>query len=284
MSRSKRAVALTTELLALRRQRLLSSGLASASGNGGGKDALHGGALFCLLVRRGSFLSSKTGGEAMGENVREKWKREARGRTMKDATTARYYSTEKKTSTTDDDDKEASSQTSSSSSSTANPLAGMMFPWERAVLSSERNEGPTPWWHKLYWFVFAFCVLLIASNRIREQFEQTNETERRELELKRNRRAMARALEGRSFVGTREYDPRTDSLGPGEDEEEESDPFEGLEPHEIAALVAKEAPDGDVYAGWSPEEIQEYEEKSRREREKEKKGVFEMPPNVVSKK
>ena len=70
----------------------------------------------------------------------------------------------------------------------------------------------------------------------------------------------------------------------GEDEEEESDPVEGLEPHEIAALVAKEAPDGDVYAGWSPEEIQEYEEKSRREREKEKKGVFEMPPNVVSKK
>jgi hypothetical protein len=200
-------------------------------------------------------------------------------------TTARcYYSTEKKTTTTLEEDKKEEKE-SSQTTTTANPLAGMMFPWERAVLSSERNEGPTPWWHKLYWFVFAFCVLLIASNRIREQFEQTNETERRELELKRNRRAMARALEGRSFVGTREYDPRTDSLGPpGEDEEEESDPFEGLEPHEIAALVAKEAPDGDVYAGWSPEEIQEYEEKSRREREKEKKGVFEMPPNVVSKK
>ena len=143
-------------------------------------------------------------------------------------TTARcYYSTEKKTTTTLEEDKKEEKE-----STTANPLAGMMFPWERAVLSSERNEGPTPWWHKLYWFVFAFCVLLIASNRIREQFEQTNETERRELELKRNRRAMARALEGRSFVGTREYDPRTDSLGPpGEDEEEESDPFEGLEPH-----------------------------------------------------
>jgi hypothetical protein len=211
------------------------------------------------------------------EDLREKWKRERGGRTM-DATTARYYSTEKKTTLDDKKEEKESSQT------TANPLAGVMFPWERAVLSSERNEGPTPWWHKLYWFVFAFCVLLIASNRIREQFEQTNETERRELELKRNRRAMARALEGRSFVGTREYDPRTDSLGPGEEEEEESDPFEGLEPHEIAALVAKEAPDGDVYAGWSPEEIQEYEEKSRREREKEKKGVFEMPPNVVSKK
>jgi hypothetical protein len=56
--------------------------------------------------------------------------------------------------------------------STSNPLAGMMFPWERAVLSSPRQEGPTPWWHKLYWFVFAFCVLLIASNRVREQFER----------------------------------------------------------------------------------------------------------------
>ena len=125
--------------------------------------------------------------------------------------------------------------------STSNPLAGMMFPWERAVLSSPRQEGPTPWWHKLYWFVFAFCVLLIASNRVREQFEQKDE------------------------------------------EEEESDPFEGLEPHEIAALVAKEAPDGDVYAGWSPEEIQEYEEKSKKEREMEKKGVFVMPPTAAKK-
>ena len=170
--------------------------------------------------------------------------------------------------------------------STSNPLAGMMFPWERAVLSSPRQEGPTPWWHKLYWFVFAFCVLLIASNRVREQFEQKDETEKREMKLKRNRRAMARALEGRSFVGNREYDPRTDSLRGGsleDEEEEESDPFEGLEPHEIAALVAKEAPDGDVYAGWSPEEIQEYEEKSKKEREKEKKGVFVMPPTAAKK-
>ena len=68
-----------------------------------------------------------------------------------------------------------------------------------------------------------------------------------------------------------------------EEEEEEEDPFEGLEPREIAALVAKEAPDGDVYAGWSPEEIQEYEEKRKKEREKEKKGVFVMPPNVAAK-
>lgn len=185
-----------------------------------------------------------------------------------------------------------------------NPLAGMMFPWERAVLSSPRRYNasqPMPWWHKLYWAAFAVCVALIASNKMRERHEHANETERRERELKRNRRAMARALEGRSFVGTREYDPRTERMtttttstatgrkkeeGGGEEEEEEEeeeDPFEGLEPREIAALVAKEAPDGDVYAGWSPEEIQEYEEKRKKEREKEKKGVFVMPPNVAAK-
>ena len=184
-----------------------------------------------------------------------------------------------------------------------NPLAGMMFPWERAVLSSPRRDSsqPMPWWHKLYWAAFAVCVALIASNKMRERHEHANETERRERELKRNRRAMARALEGRSFVGTREYDPRTERMtttttstatgrkkeeGGGEEEEEEEeeeDPFEGLEPREIAALVAKEAPDGDVYAGWSPEEIQEYEEKRKKEREKEKKGVFVMPPNVAAK-
>ena len=184
----------------------------------------------------------------------------------------------------------------------------MMFPWERAVLSSPRRfdgeSQPMPWWHKLYWAAFAVCVGLIASNKMRERHEHANETERRERELKRNRRAMARALEGRSFVGTREYDPRTERItttltrttttggggkneeGGGEEEEEEEeeeDPFEGLEPREIAALVAKEAPDGDVYAGWSPEEIQEYEEKRKKEREKEKKGVFVMPPNVAAK-
>jgi len=35
--------------------------------------------------------------------------------------------------------------------------------------------------------------------------------------------------------------------------------------------------------GWSPEEIQEYEEKSKKEREMEKKGVFVMPPTAAKK-
>ena len=188
-----------------------------------------------------------------------------------------------------------------------NPLSGMMFPWERAVLSSARQEGPTPWWHKVYWFVFAACVLLIVWNRQREYFDTKGESEKRERELKANRRAMARAIEGRSFVSEREYDPRTDSLSgkkkgssnssstmnnnnnnnssvdddDDDDDDDELDPFEGLEPHEIQALVQKEAPDGDVYSGWSPEEIQEYEEKRFKEKEREKKLItpIERKPN-----
>ena len=92
------------------------------------------------------------------------------------------------------------------------------------------------------------------------------------MKLKRNRRAMARALEGRSWGIESTIRGRiVYAAGVSRRGEEESDPFEGLEPHEIAALVAKEAPDGDVYVGWSPEEIQEYEEKSKKERDGEER-------------
>jgi len=273
MSRGKKCASLVVELFALKRQRrLMSSGFASSSYSSSGR------------IISSSFASSFQNLAQEGSCFRGKWRREmqnfARGGTTGRAFSIAAKDDEKKTKEVNKGGEKTGDE------STSNPLAGMMFPWERAVLSSPRQEGPTPWWHKLYWFVFAFCVLLIASNRVREQFEQKDETEKREMKLKRNRRAMARALEGRSFVGNREYDPRTDSLRGGsleDEEEEESDPFEGLEPHEIAALVAKEAPDGDVYAGWSPEEIQEYEEKSKKEREKEKKGVFVMPPTAAKK-
>ena len=276
MSRGKKCASLVAELFALKRQRrLTSSGGASSSSYSSSSSG---------RVISSSFASSSFQNLAQREGscFRGKWRREMQNF---EGTTGRAFSTAAK-----DDEKKTKDVNKggekTGDESTSNPLAGMMFPWERAVLSSPRQEGPTPWWHKLYWFVFAFCVLLIASNRMREQFEQKDETEKREMKLKRNRRAMARALEGRSFVGNREYDPRTDSLRGGsleDEEEEESDPFEGLEPHEIAALVAKEAPDGDVYAGWSPEEIQEYEEKSKKEREMEKKGVFVMPPTAAKK-
>ena len=275
MSRGGKKCASLVVEFALKRQRLMSSGGASGSSCGS----------YSSRIISSSFASSSFQNLALREGscFRGKWRREMMQNF--EGTTGRAFSSAAK-----DDEKKTKDVNKggekTGDESTSNPLAGMMFPWERAVLSSPRQEGPTPWWHKLYWFVFAFCVLLIASNRVREQFEQKDETEKREMKLKRNRRAMARALEGRSFVGNREYDPRTDSLRGGsleDEEEEESDPFEGLEPHEIAALVAKEAPDGDVYAGWSPEEIQEYEEKSKKEREMEKKGVFVMPPTAAKK-
>lgn len=280
MSRKKYA-SLVVEFALKRQRRPMSSGFASSGSSyssSSSSSSSFASSLFqnLLVAREGGSKGSKS-------CFRGKWRREMQN--FERGGTGRAFS-----STAKDDEKKTKEVNNKGGEKTGdesanNPLAGMMFPWERAVLSSPRQEGPTPWWHKLYWFVFAFCVLLIASNRMREQFEQNDETERREMKLKRNRRAMARALEGRSFVGNREYDPRTDSLrGSLEDEEEEeSDPFEGLEPHEIAALVAKEAPDGDVYAGWSPEEIQEYEEKSKKEREKEKKGVFVMPPTAAKK-
>jgi hypothetical protein len=47
---------------------------------------------------------------------------------------------------------------------------------------------------------------------------------------------------------------------------DEDDPFEGLTPAEIEALVAKEAPGGDAFDGMTPEEIEEYVQRERDER------------------
>ena len=60
---------------------------------------------------------------------------------------------------------------------------------------------------------------------------------------------MNEALDGRSFT------------------EDEEDPFEGLSPEEIQALVAKEAPAGDAFEGMAPEEINAYLQREREERE-----------------
>jgi hypothetical protein len=59
------------------------------------------------------------------------------------------------------------------------------------------------------------------------------------------------ALRGESFVA----------------DEDEDDPFEGLSPAEIEALIRKEAPEGDAFSGLSPEEINEVLEQERRVRE-----------------
>tara|TARA_B110000977_G_scaffold82558_1_gene110304 strand:- start:25693 stop:26112 length:420 start_codon:yes stop_codon:yes gene_type:complete len=126
----------------------------------------------------------------------------------------------------------------------------MMFPWERAVLSGDRSEKPMSDLTKFYWVAFAVAVLFLIANRIRVYFETQKSKEELANELAANRSAMQRALEGRSFAG-------------------ESDPFEGMEPHEIEAFLIKQAPDGDPYAGMTPEEINSYLHKQQEQAVKE---------------
>ncbi len=68
---------------------------------------------------------------------------------------------------------------------------------------------------------------------------------------------MNEALSGASFVS------------------DDDDPFEGLTPAEIEAMVAREAPAGDAFEGMSPEEINAYLQKERWEREH---GALPPPP------
>jgi len=145
----------------------------------------------------------------------------------------------------------------------ANPLAGMMFPWERAVLSGDRTAEPMSDTQKLYWAVFAFAVVVLVVNRVRAYLANRKTKDELAEELKANRAAMHRALEGQSFAN-------------------EEDPFEGMEPGEIEAFLKQQAPDGDPYAGMTPEEINAY---LRAQQERAVRENLSMPrkvPNVSS--
>ena len=156
----------------------------------------------------------------------------------------------------------ASSSSSSSSSKRAreenegdNPLSSIMFPWERAVLNSERWVGELKPWQKAYWAAFGLGCVFVVGARAKRYYEDQETDEERQKAMESNKRALHAALEGRSFIA---------SGGGGEtDEDEDDDPFDGLSPEEIEALVKKQAPTGDVYEGMTPEEINEYEEKFR---------------------
>ena len=157
----------------------------------------------------------------------------------------------------------ASSSSSSSSSKRAreenegdNPLSSIMFPWERAVLNSERWVGELKPWQKAYWAAFGLGCVFVVGARAKRYYEDQETDEERQKAMESNKRALQAALEGRSFIA---------SGGGGETDEddEDDDPFDGLSPEEIEALVKKQAPTGDVYEGMTPEEINEYEEKFR---------------------
>ena len=143
----------------------------------------------------------------------------------------------------------------------ANPLAGIMFPWERAVLSGDRDKEPMSDMQRLYWAVFAFAVALLVVNRVRAYFAQKKTKDELAEELKANRAAMHRALEGSSFAG-------------------DEDPFEGMEPHEIEAFLKQQAPDGDPYAGMTPEEINAYLRDAQERAVRENVSVPKNVPNA----
>jgi hypothetical protein len=128
-----------------------------------------------------------------------------------------------------------------------------MFPWERAVLHSERWVGELKPWQKAYWAAFALGCAFVVGSRAKRYYDDQESEEERQRAMEANKRALRGALEGRSFIGAN-----------GEDEDDEDDPFDGMSPEEIEALVKREAgPSGDVYDGMTPEEINEYEEKFR---------------------
>ena len=137
---------------------------------------------------------------------------------------------------------------------TDHPLSSVMFPWERAVLHSERWTGQLKPWQKAYWAAFALGCAFVVGSRAKRYYDDQESEEERQRAMEANKRALRGALEGRSFIGAR-----------GEDEaDEDEDPFDGMSPEEIEALVKREAgPSGDVYDGMTPEEINEYEEKFR---------------------
>lgn len=143
----------------------------------------------------------------------------------------------------------------------ANPLAGIMFPWERAVLSGDRDKEPMSDMQKLYWAVFAVAVALLVVNRVRVYLANRKTKDELAEELKANRAAMHRALEGSSFAG-------------------EEDPFEGMEPHEIEAFLKQQAPDGDPYAGMTPEEINAYLHEAQERAVRENVSVPKNVPNI----
>ena len=177
--------------------------------------------------------------------------RERRARTRDDASRARVVVGRR---AVEGDEGDAATTTTREDGGTDHPLRGVMFPWERAVLHSERWAGELKPWQKAYWAAFALGCAFVVGSRAKRYYDDQESEEERRRSMEANKRALRGALEGRSFIGAS-----------GEDEEDEDeDPFDGMSPEEIEALVKREAgPSGDVYDGMTPEEINEYEEKFR---------------------
>jgi acetyl-CoA acetyltransferase len=74
-------------------------------------------------------------------------------------------------------------------------MAGMMFPWERAVLSGERSDAPMTSLQKFYWVAFAGAIMFLVGNRANQYYKNLKTKEELAEVLAENRRAMQEALE-----------------------------------------------------------------------------------------
>ena len=88
-----------------------------------------------------------------------------------------------------------------------------MFPWERAVLHSERWAGELKPWQKAYWAAFALGCAFVVGSRAKRYYDDQESEEERQRAMEANKRALRGALEGRSFIG---------ASGEDEDDEDET--------------------------------------------------------------
>ncbi|CAD7701266.1 unnamed protein product [Ostreobium quekettii] len=115
----------------------------------------------------------------------------------------------------------------------------VMFPWERRQMDGQGT--PLRTWEYVYWWALALAVALMLFNTSKSWTKKEEVDEEAE---ERKRESARAALAGKSFV-------------------DGDDPFEGLTPKEIQAVVEKMtgASEDDPYEGMTPEEINEYAEK-----------------------
>lgn len=135
---------------------------------------------------------------------------------------------------------------------------GGLFPWERYAFGDRTQE--LTWWQKAYWVCFAVVLTSWAGEKVynkattgkwhgNDVLAAMQVKPRPKPTLIKSR--INNALQGASFVA----------------DDEDVDPFDGLTPQEIEALVAKEAPHGDAFEGLSPEEINDYLRREQMERD-----------------
>lgn len=144
-----------------------------------------------------------------------------------------------------------------------------LFPWENFGAYDEKV--PLTWWQKAYWVGFGCTFTWFIGERL-YNYQTTGhwntpaskpaaKAPPKPILLKSRVNA---AIRGEAFTG-------------------DNDPFDGLSPTEIAALIAREAPEGDAFVGMTPDEIMLYVREEEEERAEIRKLSEEYEAATASK-